>query len=150
MGNLLYVEEEQVVIDTLWSFAFLIENNEDRLQLLMETIEVQRIVQLMGHDNERVRLAALRLFGNLSSLSHAEDEIDEFVANGCLPALKNIITSKSADVRLIQDGCWAISNIAAGETAHIQLLISLGITAILIFFINSDKCYPVQSVLSPG
>ena len=126
--------------DILWGLSFLTENSSEYVELMFESVSPKRLAQLLLHENHGIKVAAMRIVGNVCACS--ESDTDTLIANDCLEGLKRIITSGNSEPTLVKEGCWVVSNIAAGP-AHIQKLITTDIIKIIAFLIGCAKDFAV-------
>eukprot|EP00826_Nyctotherus_ovalis_P062569 TRINITY_DN9078_c0_g1_i16.p1 TRINITY_DN9078_c0_g1~~TRINITY_DN9078_c0_g1_i16.p1 ORF type:complete len:260 (+),score=53.77 TRINITY_DN9078_c0_g1_i16:336-1115(+) len=89
-----------------------------------EVVNLSRIIKLVGSEERRVRVPALRLIGNLCN--GPIDVAEQVIRNGGIPALQKILRDKGLESHY-KEVCWTISNIAAGPEQFINHLIDANI-----------------------
>ncbi len=56
---------EDILIDVCWAFSYLSDGGEERIQHIISTGVVPRLVQLLYHTNVAISVPSLRCIGNI-------------------------------------------------------------------------------------
>ncbi|CAG9331262.1 unnamed protein product [Blepharisma stoltei] len=106
--QLLEKDSEKVLIATLWCFAFIAESQ--RIQMIMDTGIIQKIVNLCGSDKLEIRHPAVRTIGNLAA--NSETLTQSIINYGVLDKLETLINCRERFLKKIV--LWSICNICGG------------------------------------
>jgi len=136
IGYLLQIGEtdKETLTDACWALSYFSEGCSDRVQLVIESSLLPRIVALTSHDEQVIQTPALRILGNIVSGNDNQTELA--IRCGALQALLKLLNHPKKNIR--KEACWSISNIAAGSKLQIQEIIQCGLIR------------PVLEILSNG
>lgn len=155
--QLLHLSDKDILSDACWAVSYLSDGDNDRIDVVVKTGIVPRLVELMsheelsvmvvfvdhsapitkpqtfGHDLIDVNLSdlqtpALRSIGNIVSGSDLQTQMA--VDAGVLNILPQLMRHPKASVQ--KEAAWALSNIAAGPCKQIQQLITCGLLSPLV------------------
>jgi importin subunit alpha-1 len=117
-----------VVVDACTAFSHLTQGTNDRIQAVLDTGVLPRLVELLAHRDVSVSTPALRCIGNIVSGDDVQTE--QVVALGAVDTLAKLLNSRKRAIR--KETCWALSNIASGSQSQIQALIDSGVVPSLV------------------
>uniref|UniRef100_A0A8D2MLY9 Importin subunit alpha n=1 Tax=Zonotrichia albicollis TaxID=44394 RepID=A0A8D2MLY9_ZONAL len=117
---LLQHEDKYVVADSCWAVSFLADGCNDRIQLVLETGILPRLVQLMD---------TLRAIGNV--VTGTDQQTQEAIDAGVLTVLPRLLRHSKSGIQ--KEAAWTLSNIAAGPSYQIQVLKLGNAFAVLLF-----------------
>jgi len=134
---LLMLHDNSIISDACWAFSYLTQQGHVR-PILDTGIVCQRLVELIStpYQSDKILIPAVRTIGNI--VSGDESETDAIVNCNALPAMMTLLNHEKTSLR--KDVCWAISNIAAGNTAQIQKIIDCqGLLNKLVSLLKTDQ-----------
>jgi len=140
LAVLLYSTDETVLADACWAVSFLSEGDNNKIQAVIESGVVRRIVELLRHSSPSVQTPALRAVGNIVTGTDAQTQT--IINAGCLDASSHLL--KSPKVGLRKEACWMISNITAGIQAQIQAVIHANLVLPLIEILKNDDDFQIK------
>ncbi|KZZ97849.1 importin alpha subunit [Ascosphaera apis ARSEF 7405] len=153
LAKLVYMVDDEVLIDACWAISYLSDGTNDKIQAVIEAGIPRRLVELLMHSSTSVQTPALRSVGNIVT---GDDVQTQVVINcGALPALLSLLSSSKDGIR--KEACWTISNITAGNPAQIQAVIDADIIPPLIhllqhgdFKTRKEACWAISNATSGG
>lgn len=125
LERLVNAADQETVTDACWALSYLSDGPNHKIDAVLQTGVMPRIVQLLGSSSP-AQTPALRLVGNIIT---GDDKQTAAILNipQTLPILMNLLSHSKRNIR--KEACWALSNIAAGTTEQVQTLINAGAIA---------------------
>lgn len=136
LGNLLYINDEEVTSNVLWSLSYIADGETQNSRLILENITIKIVVDHILNKNVMIKVPAVRVIGCI--LGSNEKDVAEILECNALIVLKNLITSENIENSIKKEGCWAISNVTAGPYSQIQQVLDMGIIEILVDIITTS------------
>jgi len=153
IAELLYKSDVEVLTDACWALSYFSEGDSKRIQCVIDSGVVSRMVVLLGHNNPLVQTPALRVLGNIVTGDDNQTQIA--IRCGALHALKEMLNHQKKGIR--KEACWTISNITAGNKEQIQEVINSGLIAPLVdmlkvadFEVKKEVCWVISNATSGG
>ncbi|GAA6005854.1 hypothetical protein JCM11491_004034 [Sporobolomyces phaffii] len=153
LTKLIYSLDDEVLIDACWAISYLSDGSSDKIQAVIESGVVRRLVDLLMHHSTAVQTPALRSVGNIVTGDDLQTQV--VLASGALPALLALLSSPKEGIR--KEACWTVSNITAGSPQQIQSVIDANIIPPLInilqnadFKTKKEACWAMSNATSGG
>ncbi|KAL9668222.1 hypothetical protein QQ045_002598 [Rhodiola kirilowii] len=136
LERLIHSNDEEVLTDACWALSYLSDGTNDKIQTVIDSGVVPRLVELLMHPVPTVLIPALRTIGNLVTGDDAQTQlVIDYQALGCLLSLLTGSYKKS----IKKEACWTISNITAGNKDQIQAVLEAGIFGPLIYLLQTAE-----------
>ena len=153
LTKLVYMLDDEVLIDACWAISYLSDGSNDKIQSVIEVGIPRRLVELLMHASTSVQTPALRSVGNIVTGDDIQTQV--IINCGALPALLSLLSSTKDGIR--KEACWTISNITAGNPTQIQAVIDANIIPPLInllsngdFKTRKEACWAISNATSGG
>lgn len=129
--------DSEVLIDAGWALSYLsddISSDNHRIQSVLDSGCLPRIVSLLLHNDPKVQTPALRTIGNLVSGDDLQTAL--VLEADVLPCLLVLLGHSKQNIR--KEACWTLSNITAGSSAQIQLAMDANIIPRVVAMMDSS------------
>ncbi|KAH8696666.1 putative karyopherin alpha subunit [Talaromyces proteolyticus] len=153
LAKLIYMIDDEVLIDACWAISYLSDGSNDKIQAVIEAGIPRRLVELLTHASTSVQTPALRSVGNIVTGDDVQTQV--IINCGALPALLSLLSSTKDGIR--KEACWTISNITAGNSVQIQAVVDANIIPPLVnllsngdFKTRKEACWAISNATSGG
>jgi importin subunit alpha-6/7 len=153
LAKLVYMLDDEVLIDACWAISYLSDGSNDKIQAVIEAGIPRRLVELLMHASTSVQTPALRSVGNIVTGDDVQTQV--IINCGALTALLALLSSQKDGIR--KEACWTISNVTAGNSTQIQSVIDANIIPPLInllsngdFKTRKEACWAISNATSGG
>ncbi|KAL1188110.1 Importin subunit alpha-1 [Cardamine amara subsp. amara] len=154
LKRLIYLNDEEVLTNVCWAFSYLSNGTGDKIQTVIETGVVPRLVQLLRHPSQSVVEPTLRSIGNIVTGDYLKTQV--VINSGALPCLEHILIYNYKK-RIKKEACWTISNITSGNIEQIQMVLEANLIAPLVkllqfgeFDVKKEVAWAIYNVTSRG
>jgi len=121
--------------DCMYSLATITEGNDEKVQALIDTGVVPKIIQHLNHHINIVAHPALKTIGNIAQGS--EHQTQYIIDLGVVPSLYSLLACDKRNI--VKEAVWTISNISAGTLDQLQVLYDSNVfPRVVNILMNSD------------
>lgn len=97
LTKLVFSLDDEVLIDACWAVSYLSDGSNDKIQAVIESGVVRRLVELLMHSSTAVQTPALRSVGNIVTGDDLQTQV--VITSGALPALLSLLSSPKEAIR---------------------------------------------------
>lgn len=126
-------ENAEVLTDAAWCYSYVTDGENERIQAVLESGVAVRLIQLLGHPDNKVVVPVLRAVGNI--VTGTDDQTRFAIQAGTMPALKALLEHPNTKIR--KEACWALSNVAA-SFEQIQAIVEADVVPKLVGMLGLD------------
>eukprot|EP01138_Halocafeteria_seosinensis_P010797 gb/GECG01011027.1/.p1 GENE.gb/GECG01011027.1/~~gb/GECG01011027.1/.p1 ORF type:complete len:545 (+),score=86.22 gb/GECG01011027.1/:1-1635(+) len=135
LAQILWSNDDEVLTDACWAMSYLSDGSPEKIQAVVESGAVKRLVELLSRPNPSVVTPALRTVGNIVT---GDDVQTQTVINAnALPALHALMRCQRKAI--CKEACWTISNAMAGTVEQIQAVIQADIVPTLVTVLHQEE-----------
>jgi len=137
LASLAQSDDIDVLTDACWALSYLSDGDDDKIQAVIDTDIVGRLVHLLSHPNASILTPALRTLGNI--VTGNDQQTQTVINKGALKSFHYLLSSPTSKKNVKKETCWTISNITAGTQEQLQAVIDADIIPPLIDLLaNAD------------
>jgi importin subunit alpha-1/8 len=119
LASLLNHEDKAILSDVCWALSYVTDDTTEKVQAVVNSGCVPRLVFLLRVDDPSIVTPALRSIGNIVT---GDD------------ALANLLSNKKPNI--VKEAAWTLSNITAGNHRQIQQTLDSGIFTSLVYVLE--------------
>lgn len=134
LAQLLTNNDKMILSDVCWALSYVTDDTCEKIQAVVDSGCIPRLVWLLGCDDPSIVTPALRSVGNI--VTGDDKQTDVVLQSEVLENLIQLLDHKKSNI--IKEAAWTVSNITAGNQHQIQKVL------------DKDVLTPMVKVLSSG
>jgi importin subunit alpha-1 len=156
VSHLVRSDDIEVLTDSCWALSYISDDQNptnQKIQAVIDSGAVPRMVQCLQHHSATVQVPALRCIGNI--VTGDDLQTQEVLRHAPLNALHMLMSHRKKSIR--KEACWTISNITAGNPDQIQQVVDANIIPPLVgllrdseFDIQKEAAWAISNATSGG
>jgi len=127
--------DPEVVSDACWSFSYISDGPNDRIQAVLDQGVVPRLIELLDGEDAALMPPCLRTLGNIVTGNNKQTQT--VIDWGGLAKLAPLLRHSKINVQ--KEAAWMVSNVAAGSTFQIETLLNLKLIAPLLDILRNGE-----------
>eukprot|EP01052_Picozoa_sp_SAG31_P005095 SAG31_NODE_219_length_19926_cov_4.297297_8_plen_554_part_00 len=153
-AHLMFSDDDEVVTDACWALSYLSDGTNDKIQAVIDSGVVSRLVELLSHPSTSVKTPALRTVGNI--VTGDDPQTQAVIDAGALPRMLQLLEPQNKK-SIRKETCWAISNINGGTRDQINAVFQNGLIPPLIetlstgdFDVKKEAAWAISNATCAG
>ncbi|CRK93042.1 CLUMA_CG006479, isoform A [Clunio marinus] len=153
LANLLDHNDKMILSDVCWALSYVTDDTTEKIQAVVDSGCIPRLVWLLGCDDPAIVTPALRSVGNI--VTGDDTQTDIVLKCNVLACLENLFNHKKSNI--IKEAAWTVSNITAGNQHQIQQVIESDILSSILhvlrcgdFKAQREAVWAVTNITSGG
>ena len=133
LAKLLEHGDKMILSDVCWALSYVTDDTPEKIQAVVNSGCVERLVLLLSCDDPSIVTPALRSVGNI--VTGDDKQTDAVLAANVLPQLMSLLDHKKSNI--VKEATWTLSNITAGNQHQIQKILDFDILAPVVKVLES-------------
>jgi len=135
LAKLIFSDDTEILTDVCWTLSYLSDGSPERIQALVDSGIIKRLIELLMHKDLSIQTPSLRAIGNIVT---GNDKQTQVIINcSAIPCLLTLLNSPKKAIK--RECCWTISNITAGNPSQIQAVIDGNLVPTLIHILKTSE-----------
>lgn len=123
LAQLLQHNDKAILSDVCWALSYVTDDTTEKVQAVVNTGCISRLVYLLSCDDPAIVTPALRSIGNIVTGDDAQT--DAVLEAHVLSALGGLLENRKPNI--VKEAAWTLSNITAGNHRQIQMALDSGV-----------------------
>mmetsp|Transcript_2208 Transcript_2208/g.5657 ORF Transcript_2208/g.5657 Transcript_2208/m.5657 type:complete len:506 (-) Transcript_2208:19-1536(-) len=133
--SLMFSLDEEVLEYTCQIATSMSDGPNNRIDSILETGVCMRVVELLSHPSQPVRVSALMVVGNIATGSDSQTQT--LLNNGVVPHLRALMLSGNA--ALMEHACWVVSNLLSGTQEQMEEVLDGDVMSLIIAPLDHEE-----------
>lgn len=133
LGKLLDHGDKMILSDVCWALSYVTDDTAEKIQAVVDSKCIPRLVYLLGIDDVSIVTPALRSVGNI--VTGDDRQTDVVLKANALENLIVLLDHKKTNI--VKEAAWTISNITAGNIQQIQRVLDAGVMGPMVKVLQS-------------
>lgn len=153
LSKLLKQDDKMILSDVCWALSYVTDDTSEKIQAVVDSGCVPRLVWLLACDDPSIVTPALRSVGNI--VTGDDKQTDEVLASDVLTTLAQLLEHKKCNI--VKEAAWTVSNITAGNHHQIQKVLDKGVIGPLVkvlqcgdFKAQREAVWAITNITSGG
>lgn len=123
LGSLLNHHDSDTVIDACWAIAYCGEGPPERINAVVQSGVIAKLVSFLSNPSWMLQLPALRVFGNLACGSIQQNQV--IFSSGASAVLQFLLNHPK--ITIMKETAWIIGNLLVSNEQMVQLVFQTGV-----------------------
>lgn len=153
LAQLLEHNDKMILSDVCWALSYVTDDTTEKIQAVVDSGCITRLVWLLGCDDAAIVTPALRSVGNI--VTGDDRQTDVVIAADVLSNLIQLLDHKKCNI--VKEAAWTVSNITAGNQSQIQAVLDRDVLKSLVkvlqngdFKAQREAVWAITNITSGG
>ncbi|KAG0662834.1 Importin alpha subunit (Karyopherin alpha subunit) (Serine-rich RNA polymerase I suppressor protein) [Monosporozyma unispora] len=143
LKTLLSSDDSEVVSNICWALSYLSNKNVELANSLIINSEIlPQLIHILQQHDINITIPGLKVLGSISSGTDAQTQ--SLIDNNILSVFKDLVNTFDANEYIIKQIYWIISNIVAGSSNQLKLVIQQGLIPKIVASLKPEASYMVR------
>jgi len=142
LAKLIMMDDVEIITDSIWALSYISDDTgstNTKIQAVIDSGVLPRLVQCLNHHQTSVQVPALRCIGNI--VTGDDKQTSAALACNPLPFILGLMSHRKKGIK--KEACWTVSNITAGNGEQIQKVMDANLIPPLVTMLR-DESFDIQ------